>query len=196
MIKDPKEFRKQAIALAETGVIPVFGEFNPDLEEIVLDCIEIARSKGLKQVRLLINSNGGRNGACAAIRAAMLLSGIKFVGIVLGYARSNGFQLLMACQWRCALPTSQLEFHWGNATLDNGSIAALIAGETWPIEHVKSNELEDAKVVSRRTGIAVEELIKMAASERDFNGPEALAAGLIDQVLEEPPADIKIPEVE
>ena len=196
MIKDWKMYREQALKLAEEGTILVYGEFCPEMEEIVLDALQVARSKGKKEATVLINSNGGKNRAYTTIKSAMALSGMKFTAIVIGAAYSNGFMLLQTCHRRLAVPGSFVMFHWGSSTLLNSELAAIFAGETWPIETMKRSEMQAAEFVANRTGVSIERLIEFALYERNFMVEEAVRVGFLDAVLPELPGEFKLPDIE
>lgn len=196
MIKDWKSYREQALRMAEDGYILVFGEFCPELEEIVIDSLFLAKSKGKKQVTLLINSFGGKNSAYNSIKGAMTVSGLKFVGIVLGYAKSNAFHLLQLCHKRIALKITTLMFHWGSYQFNNSEISATRRGETWPLDLMIQCELLEAECVSKRTGMPLEKLIEYAEQERNFTGADAVKVGFVDELIDDLPADIKIPNLD
>lgn len=194
MIADPKEFRSLAMQLAEIGYIPVFGEMNENLDEIVVECILKCIQKKVKKVTFLINSGGGFNNTYSAIVAAMYearLADTCFDGLVMGKACSNAFMLLQHCDKRSATRDSMLMFHWGSQKLGNSELSALIAGETWPIEHAKRVEMVTAEIVSDRSGISVEQLISFALYERWFVAEEALAMKFIDEIVQDLPQKVK-----
>lgn len=114
MIKNPDEFRNYALSHVKDGYIPVYGDFNDELAEIIIDCIQEAHQKGKEKMTFLIDSNGGWTDSCNAIIARMLHTQIEFTGLVMGKARSNGLRLLMHCKHRQAYRGSALLFHWGS----------------------------------------------------------------------------------
>lgn len=193
MIKDWKTMREMALEMAKNGFIPVFGEFCAELEEIVTECIFLAMKLGLGKVTLLINSNGGQIDSIAAIRGAMNLSGIEFMGVAMGKARSNGLMLLQLCHVRTAIQSTSFMFHWGHYRLDNSDIAALWNGETWPIEHILAYRRAALEEMHTRTGIPTEKLVQFAMFEREFSVTEALELHLIDSIVADLP--VTMPEV-
>ena len=187
MIKDWKVFRDMALEHAKTGVIPVYGEFCIELEEVVVECIWLAQKSGHKKVTLLINSNGGINDCFTSIWAAMIQSGIEFTGLVTARARSNGFRLLQVCKFRKALSNADVMFHWGQYRLDNGEIAAIIAGQDWILERVRNGRMTMLQEVNARTGIPVSDLTQYALYERNFSAEDALKIGFIDEIVKDSP---------
>ncbi len=192
MIMDWSEFREMALVLSEIGYIPVFEDLTANLEEIVRECILKLRARDIKEAIFLIDSAGGSNCSFASIKGAMLTSGLTFTGIVLGRACSNAFQLLQQCNKRIAVVDSVLIFHWGSQVLDNQQLAALISGDTWPIEHALNIELVTAQSISERTGVSVEQLKDFAWQEREFSAQEALKMNFIDEILQEVPQNVEL----
>ncbi|MBI1863869.1 ATP-dependent Clp protease proteolytic subunit [Candidatus Woesebacteria bacterium] len=191
MIIEWPEFRKMALKLIDGGYIPIFGEMNEQLEEVVIECIFVSKNTGKKSMTLLINSTGGWNLTYAAIKAAMIESGLEFNGLVMGRAFSNAFNLLQQCDTRSAVEDASLMFHWGNSRLGNQELAALIAGETWPVEHALAIELMTAEQVSRRTGLSVEKLKEFALYERSFTAQQAFEMKFLDQVIRNLPKKVQ-----
>lgn len=191
MIIDPVEFRRLAISLASNQCIPIFGEINAQLEEIVIESIFKFRSGGDKKVTLLINSGGGFDYCYTGIKAAMLESGIAFRGLVMSRAHSNGFRILQDCDSRVAVSDATLMFHWGGARLGNSELAALMAGETWPTEAVINTQLLVLRQAIARTGLSEEDLRRFALYERYFSAEEALKFNMIDEIIPDLPARIK-----
>lgn len=194
MIKDWNTFRDMALDLTKKGFIPVYGEFCPELDEVITECIFIAQKHGMKEVTLLINSNGGQSDCFTSIRAAMFQSGISFTGLVMARARSNGFRILQVCKTRKALANSEIMFHWGQYRLENSEIAAIMEGHTWVLEHVRRTRSTILSEVSARTGISIVDLQQYALFERNFTAEEALGVGFIDDVVVDPPVPSKLLE--
>ncbi len=195
MIRDWTLYRENVLRQAGQGIIPIFGKFGEELEEITIDAIEVARQRKLTRVAFWINSFGGANHAYNAIKGAVLISGIIFTGTVFGYAHSNAFQLLQLCSHWQAVRTSSLKFHWGSYTHDNAEIAAILAGAAWPIERVKAVELEEAEFVSRRTGVSLSMLQEFALYDRTFLATEALNMNFLDELLDDLPTVASITEL-
>lgn len=183
MIKDWNTFRDMALELVSDGFVPVFGEFCPELEEIVCDCILLAKKKGQKNVTLLINSNGGQNDSLTAIRSSMYQSEIEYTGFVMSRARSNGFRLLQTCKRRVAHSNALLVFHWGHYMLDNSELSAIVKGHSWVAQHIQNVHLTSLEEVNERTGVPIETLIEFATLQRTFTAREALEIGFIDEVV-------------
>ncbi|MFC1700136.1 ATP-dependent Clp protease proteolytic subunit [Patescibacteria group bacterium] len=191
MIMDWKDFRTMARDLVNEKYIPVFGHFCNELEQVVVECILLAKKKGYEEMTFLINSNGGWNDAFTGIKSMMVITEIKFTGFVTSRARSNGFRLLQHCHRRLAVRNSELLFHWGQTRLDNNEIAALMNGQTWPTEHVI--KIRDAIVqeIHERTDVPMKNLYEFALYDRPFTAEEGLALNFLDEIVEDTPQLIK-----
>lgn len=190
MIKDAKERRDYALAHVDDGIIPVYGEFNEDLTEIIVDCIQKAHQKGLKEIRLHIDSDGGWVESWSAIVAKMNETNIEFTGVVFGKALSSGLMLLLHCHKRCAYSAAKILFHWGGSSIRNSEFAALMAGKD-PMEYHRIRLSRMAQIVSDRTGISIEKLHELALYESSLTADQALELGFIDEILPDVPAKIK-----
>lgn len=183
---DWKLYREEAERmLREEGWIPIFERFCPELEKIIVWLIFQAKSKKKEHIVILINSNGGSISSLVAIKAAIKIAGLKTVGIVLGKARSAGFQLLQQCDVRYAVHGSSLMPHWGSGSFGNNELAAIMAGDMWPIDHERSLRNLLFADALKKTGVDKEKLQKIYDTDRDFTSEEALALNFIDKVLDE-----------
>lgn len=191
LILDWKQFRELAISLVDDGYILVFGKFCDELEQVVTECILSAQKKGKKQMTMLINSNGGTDTCFNGIKAAMMLTEIEFIGLVMSNAQSNAFRLLQHCHKRKAIRNAFLMWHWGNTGFGNGQIAAVMRGQDWPYKHMKAWRDASLQEIHERTGVSIEELQEFADFERRFMATEALELNFIDEILEDVPAKIK-----
>jgi len=194
MIKDWKTYRDMALELAKSGMILVYGDFCPELEEVVHDCIFQVQKLGFKTATLLINSNGGHTDSFAAIRGAMFQSGMEFTGLVLSRARSNGFRLLQLCKTRKSLSDAAFKFHWGYFRLENQDLAALMAGNYRCVDHIIKWQRAVLLDVHNRTGVSVHDLEQFALYEVGFTAEEALLLNFIDEIVSDLP--VQIPDME
>ncbi|MBP7118998.1 ATP-dependent Clp protease proteolytic subunit [Candidatus Woesebacteria bacterium] len=190
VIVDYVKFRDNALLMAEDGYIPVFGEFNEPLAEIVGECIWKIKRSGKKEATLLIDSGGGKNVAFNTMRSTMIESGLTFRGLVLGRACSNGFNILQACHTRESVSGAYFMYHWGTAWLGNNELDALINGEQWVIDFVIEMEMNTMRFISERTGIPIKELKTIAKQERYYPAKFALKANMIDRIINHVPLAI------
>lgn len=185
-----------ALDMAADSYIPIYGEFCKELEEIVVECIELAKRKGKKTVTLLINSNGGSDDSFTSIKGAMEHSKLEFTGFVTARARSNGFRLLQHCHTRVAVRNATLLFHWGYHKLINSDIAALMDGENGPIDYLVNTRKVIAQEVHQRTGVPIKDLYKYALYERQFLAEDARNMNFIDEIVEDVPDRVQKAEKE
>jgi ATP-dependent protease ClpP protease subunit len=182
---DWKRYRDDAEKMLTTeGWIPIFERFCPELENIIVSLIFSAKNRKKDFVTLIINSNGGSISSLVAIKSALKITMVKTVGIVMGKARSAGFQLLQQCDVRYAVNGSYLMPHWGSGSFGNNELAAIMSGDLWPIEHEKSIRGLLFNDVQKRTGMDPEELQKIYDTDRDFTAEEALGLNFIDKVID------------
>jgi len=156
---DWKAYKEEAERmLREEGWIPIFEKFCPELEKIILSLIFQARSKKKEHIVLLI---------------------------VLGQAKSAAFQLLQQCDVRYAVHGSSLMPHWGSCSFGNNELAAIMAGDMWPIDHQRSlrNLLFNDALI--KTGVDKDNLQTIYNTDRVFTSAEALALNFIDKVIDE-----------
>lgn len=192
MIRDWKNLREQSLRLANEGYLLIYGDFCSELEEIVLECIDVVKQKGHKKAVVLINSTGGANSCYNAIKGALVASGLRTVGYVLGYALSNAFLTLQLCEKRFAIESADLLFHWGWYKLGNQELASIVAGKTWVLEHVISVQMVETEMVSKRTGIPVKTLMEYALYNRHFTANEGLKLKMIDEIVVAPPTALDL----
>lgn len=190
MIIDSREFRDLSLKMSEEGYLLIFGEFNEILEEIVVESILRMRKARNKEATLLINSGGGFNGTFSTIKSAMIESGIIFTALVMGRAASNAFNVVQICHKRRAVQDAFLMFHWGSQRINNSELAAMISGQTWPVENAIQAEMQNAAAVSRRTGISIDTLKEYALYERWFSAKQALEQNFIDEIVDDLPGGL------
>lgn len=192
-----KDFRTSVFETAKSGVISIVGRFDEDMAEVVMQAILIAKNNLLSQrkewVTFLIDSNGGSIATLDTIHAAMYQSGLKFKGVVQSKARSCGFLLLQYCNWRVALSTSSILFHFGYRPLYNSELTAIVEDTEWVLNHYKMQLNLWIDQVSERTGLSREAIIDLGKYERDILAQKALEMGLLDEVINSVPKSVKPP---
>ena len=174
----------------DMGIIPIIGEVNTDMAEVVVECIDLALKRGFKTITFHIDTNGGWNDSCNAIIAKMnSLPHIDFTGLVMGKARSNGLRLLQHCTNRLAFRSSTIQFHWGSLEMKNGDLAAIMDNAVIdPIAHRKRTLGIIAQEIADATGLSLEKLYALARYEQDLNSEEAMEFGFLDEILPDLPA--------
>lgn len=166
----------------QIGWIHVSGQFDNELVDIIKPLIFRAK-QNQPEVRLLIDSDGGFLTSLTSISTVLTLSGLPTVGLVLGRAKSAAFLLLQYCDQRLAMPGSFLLPHWGHYQLNNNEVAALIRGETWPTDMVRSYTKAHITQTHLRSGQDVDKLAVMFDQERLLPAQLALEYGFIDEIV-------------
>lgn len=190
MIKSWPDFRILALDLLELGYIPIFDYFNPELKEVVVECILRAMKKDKKALTFLIDSGGGQDDCFRAIKGTMSASGITFTGLVTSKAGSNAFRLLNICHLRQAMNDAYIVFHWGETSIGNAEIAAIFDGEAWPVENILSWRRPFLNEVHERSGLAIDTLKHFAVTERPIYAEEALRLNMIDKIVNSLPNSV------
>lgn len=190
MSRDWNEYRKMSHGLYKLGYIPILTEMEENLKNITVNLISKAMSKKVNKLTFLIDSEGGSDSCFNAIKSMMTIAEINFSGLVVGQACSNAFRLLQHCDTRLGIRNATLIFHWGQTQILNGEIAALMDGDTWPIEHILAWRTATLNEVHERTGVNIADLKKFALSERTFMADEALKLNMIDEIIDDLPARV------
>ena len=192
------EFIKGAREMARIGKIPVYGTFNSEMRDLVIECIGIASRSLLPQKKewctLYIDSNGGWIDVLNSIRTAMLESGLKFRGVVQSRARSAGFILLQYCDWRVATVNTNLLVHYGGSGLGNEELTAIMEDHEYVVNYHKKRLEQMIKDIMERSGVSQMKLHEFSRFERDILAQEALEMGFLDEVISNVPKSVKPPE--
>jgi ATP-dependent protease ClpP protease subunit len=180
-------FIKAAKESASIGKVMVNGRFNHEMQDLVVDCIYIAKQNLLLQKKvwcqLLIDSNGGDTNVLNSIRFAMHDSGLKFHGIVQSRARSCGFDLLQSCNWRSALSNSEILTHYGYDNLSNNQFSGLLENHEYVINYHRTRLDQYNRDLAARSGLSLEKIHELNRFERNILAEEALSLGLIDEIF-------------
>ena len=150
--------------------------------EVIMKMLYLDNTKRGSEISLYINSPGGSVDDTMAIYDTMRFVGSPIATYCIGRAQSGGAIILAAGTKgkRFALPHAKIMLHqpWGG-----------VGGQASDIK-IQAEEILRAKgmmneIISKHTGQPVEKIA--AESERDhyMTGEEALAYGLIDEVLKE-----------
>lgn len=184
---DSKRADDAAMIFENIGWIHVAGPFDPEMEDIIKPLIFRARQNH-PEVRLLIDSNGGNFISLVSIQTALKLVELPSVGLVMGRALSAGFYLLQHCDKRLAVAGSFLMPHWGTTGFSNMEIAAMVRGESWPLDNLLAYTEAAIAQTHKRSGQSIELLHTMFEQERKFTAKVALGFGFIDKIVD--PEDV------
>ncbi|HEX2810424.1 MAG TPA: ATP-dependent Clp protease proteolytic subunit [Kineosporiaceae bacterium] len=134
-----------------------------------------------RDVRLYINSPGGSVTAGMAVYDTMQFVPNDVVTVAVGFAASMGQFLLSAGTpgKRFALPHARVMMHQPSGGI--GGTATDIRIQAENIKHVKHTIQE---LTAAQTGHTVEEIERDADRDRWFTADQAVAYGLVDQVIQ------------
>lgn len=192
-----REFRNSVIEMAKNGTIPIVGQFNDEMVEVVNFAILTAKDNLLKNrkewVTLLIDSGGGYVSSLNSIRSTMIESGLKFKGVVQSSAYSCAFMLLQYCNYRSALSNSNILFHYGWTGMGNTDLTLVVEDIEWVIKHHKTRLDQWVSDVCQRSGLSRETVHDLAKYEKVILAQKALEMGLLDEVTNFIPKSEKPP---
>lgn len=154
------------------GVIITLDRIEKTSEKLITEKIKSAR----ENIVLIINSGGGSIESAFRIFEVIRNSRYPVMGIVNGKAASSAIYILEACVQRIAFLHSKIEFHTVTVKKDFHLIDKNL------LERAEKSENRMAKFISARSGIKLEEVIKMMREKRIVSPEEALELKLIDKI--------------
>ncbi len=172
--------------LLENRIVFLQGEIHTaNANEVVMKLLFLQSEHRRKDIHFYINSPGGDAVATLAIYDTMQILSAPVATYCVGQAASGGAILLAggAAEKRFALPNSRVMLHqpWGG-----------VGGQVSDIE-IQADEILRTRqtlneILVKHTGKDLETIAK--DTDRDFflSAEEAKAYGLVDSVLEKPPA--------
>ena len=172
-----------------TAVLNVEGSIGWDCTAMgFCDLVDEARRSGCTDLLLRINSPGGYCFDGLAMGDKLRTCGMRTVGQVVGLAASMGSYLLECCDERVANRSARLMFHPPSAVMA-GSVDDLV-------RYVRMlDEMTDAMMTTmgERAGMGGAEFRAAHAVETWYSADEAVAAGLLDRVLDEASDAVTVP---
>ena len=169
--------------LLDNRIVFLIGEISyARAAEVIMKLLYLDNLKRDSEISLYINSPGGGVDDTMAIYDTMQFIGSPVATFCIGRAESGGAVILAAGTKgrRHALPHAKIMLHqpWGGVT-----------GQAADIK-IQAQEILKAKVMmneilSKHTGQPVERIAAETERDRYMSAEEALAYGLIDEVLKE-----------
>ena len=172
--------------LLENRIVFLQGEiYSANANEVVMKLLFLQSEHRRKDIHFYINSPGGDVVATLAIYDTMQILAAPVTTYCVGQAASGGAILLAggAAEKRFALPNARVMLHqpWGG-----------VSGQVSDIE-IQADEILRTRqtlneILVKHTGKDLETIAK--DTDRDFflSAEEAKAYGMVDSVLEKPPA--------
>ena len=169
--------------LLDNRILFMVGEINYRLSaEVIMKLLHLDSSKPGAEISMYINSPGGAVDDTMAIYDTMRFISSPIATYCIGSAQSGAAVILAAGTKgkRFALPHSKIMLHqpWGGVTGQASDIK--IQAE----EIVKARKMIN-EVLSKHTGIPIEQIEKETDRDKYMTAKEALDYNLIDEVLEE-----------
>jgi len=169
--------------LLDNRILFLIGEINyVRATEVIMKLLHLDNSKPGAEISLYINSPGGSVDDTLAIYDTMRFISSPVATFCIGRAQSGAAIILAAGKKgkRHALPHAKVMLHqpWGGVT-----------GQASDIK-IQTEEIIKAKktineVLAEHTGLAIEKIAAETERDRYMTADEALAYGLIDEVLHE-----------
>ena len=169
--------------LLDRNCIEIVNKVDRDMGLYVRDALTVL---GLKDshplVTVYITSDGGDASVGFGIYDLLNFYPGQKIGIVQGMAGSMAATILQACDWRVALPNSEVLIHH-------------IKGNGFPLIYLQDEEklkkfnasrksfLNQYDILAKRTGKTIEEIIQQCEEDESMSAVSALAYGLIDQIV-------------
>ena len=175
--------------LLENRILFMIGEINYHMAtEVIMKLLHLDNSKPGAEISLYINSPGGSVDDTMAIYDTIRFIGSPVATYCIGRAQSGGAIILTAGAKgkRHALPHAKVMLHqpWGGVTGQASDI------QIQAKEIIKSKRVIN-EILSKHTGQSIEKIEEETERDNYMSADEALAYGLIDEVLHEPEEDNK-----
>lgn len=169
--------------LLENRIVFMVGEIHYGLAtDVIMKLLYLDNHKPGREISLYINSPGGSVDDTLAIYDTMTFIGSPVSTFVIGRAQSGAALILAAGEKgkRHALPHAKVMLHqpWGGVT---GQAADI---EIQAREIIKSKK-QINEILSRHTGLTIDKIHEETERDKYMSAEEALAYGLIDEVLHE-----------
>ena len=168
-------------ALLEPGrVIDLVGEVDGQMMRYVREACTRLIAKGSPDIRVIITSCGGEVLAGLDICDMLATYPGKKTGIVVSEASSMGAIILQICTVRQATQHASLLIHHVSRMLSLG-----LTPDELQVEIKKGNALQERldHILTTRTGRSRDEIQAECKKNRNMTAEEALAFGLIDEIL-------------
>lgn len=171
------------LELLKKGIIDIYGEVDGEMAREVREALIRLTTVGSPSVTLLITSSGGLVNVGLDIYDAIRFYPGEVTGIVAGFAKSMAGVILQACKTRKIMRHAHIMIHH----VSRMSINLDELRDEKRLHEVKDG-LEKSQerlyaILSDRTKKSVDEINAECAKERDMTAEEALAFGLVDEIV-------------
>jgi ATP-dependent Clp protease protease subunit len=178
--KMPKNKKK----LLKKNIIDINGSIDADMAVYIRECTSYLRMHDNPDIEIRITSNGGTNSISLQIYDMLATYSGKTTGVVDGFARSGAVTILQGCTLRKSLFHSFILIH--DPIISEVPLNKLEKPEKVQEMIKKSTPGRDRMyaVLSRRSKQSIEKICEQCALDKDMTAEEALAFGLIDEIVE------------
>lgn len=182
--------------------IVVYGAYETHMagmvETQITQACEAALTLGQTYVTIVIDSRGELTAPINRMLALMEVyrptPEFRFVGYVMGFAYGRALQLLQYCDWRVAHASALLQLNYGSQTLNNLDQALLYENDPEFLAFERNRAHEEIDAICRRSGLSPARVHELCAKAQPMTARQALALGLIDEVIDNLPTQSTRPE--
>ena len=178
--------------LLENRIVFLIGEINhASAARVMMQMLYLENQRRGQEINFYINSPGGAVDDTLALYDTMRFLSSPVATYCIGRAYSGGAVLLTAGAKgkRYILPHAKVMIHqpYGGVT-----------GQTEDIriqaEQIIKSKQQLNRIMAESTGQSLEQVKLDSERDKYFSAEEAKAYGLVDEVLSQPPKDVKLPQ--
>jgi len=181
-------------ALFHERIIVLHGSINDRTADQVGEALlRLRASNRSEPVTLYIKSPGGNTRDGLDICDMIRLSGVPVDGVVVGFANSMASVILQVCRRRMIARHAEVMIHNNECKV---RLVARLVKESMVIDDERvfsqlgyylRRQQRIYTIFAERSGQPLEEIILAMNAERTFSAEEAVAFGLADEVIDNPP---------
>jgi len=176
--------------LLENRIVFLVGEINPaSASRVMMQMLYLENQRRNQEINFYINSPGGAVDDTLALYDTMRFLSSPIATYCIGRAYSGGSVLLTAGTKgrRFILPHAKVMIHQPYGGITGQAEDIRLQAE----QIIKSKQLL-TDIIAKHTGQSPEQVREDSERDKYFDAEEAKAYGLVDEVLTEPPEDLKI----
>ncbi len=176
--------------LLENRIVFLVGEINPSsASRVMMQMLYLENQRRNQEINFYINSPGGAVDDTLALYDTMRFLSSPIATYCIGRAYSGGSVLLTAGTKgrRFILPHAKVMIHQPYGGITGQAEDIRLQAE----QIIKSKQLL-TNIIAKHTGQSPEQVKEDSERDKYFDAEEAKAYGLVDEVLTEPPEDLKI----
>lgn len=179
--------------LLENRIVFLIGEINPSsASRVMMQMLYLENQRRNQEINFYINSPGGAVDDTLALYDTMRFLSSPIATYCIGRAYSGGSVLLTAGTKgrRFILPHAKVMIHQPYGGITGQAEDIRLQAE----QIIKSKQLL-TDIIAKHTGQTSEQVREDSERDKYFTAEEAKAYGLVDEVLTEPPEELKMANV-